>query len=402
MPVDNPPSEREEGTLSKEFSCPSCGADLKLKGDETHVICPYCESTVFVPDEYRTKPSKTHPPVHSSGTDTDYQAARRAAMQQAAKSAKFGRLLGCIMPILIIGFILLMNFLFNPAFHRMFGGALNKVASGVGLAERQELLSFGGEGTGAGLFEDARYVTADAQGNIYVAEYGGGRVQVFDDQGQFQTQWFAGDGDDIYIGGMDATADGRLAVTYDSELWILDGETGEVLRQLRHPDGWGFEDVCVADDGSVLAGWYKSRDDLVRFSPDGKLDLHVREVVSGITGDSELDTRVAVDGRGDIYVLGSFNCAVVKYSRNGEFRSRFGSSGDAEGQFSSPGALETDGQGNLHVTDMFGVKVYAPDGRYLDTWAEGGYVRDLDYRDGRMYMVDTQQRVRVLRVPAFE
>ena len=387
--------------MSKEFSCPSCGADLKLKGDQAHVRCPYCESTVFVPEEYRDRPQQPRQ-QHETTTPPDYTAAQQAAMQQAAKSAKFGRWLGCLLPLVIIGFVLFMNYQFNPAFRGLFGGAVEKAASSVGLAEGSELLSFGGEGTGAGLFEDARHVTSDADGNIYVAEYGSGRVQVFDHEGEFQTQWFVGEGEDVYIAGMDATADGRLAVTYGSELWLLDGATGERLRQLEHPDGWGFDDVCVADDGSIVATWYKNRDDLVRFSPDGKLDLHITEVVSGVTGDSELDANVAVDGQGAMYVLGTFNCGVVKYTRTGEFRNRFGSEGDAEGQFNSPGAVEVDGQGNLHVADIFGVKVYAPDGRYLDTWIEGGYVYDMDFRDGRMYTVNNEEKVRVLRVPEFE
>src|SRR6185436_902489 len=42
------------------------------------------------------------------------------------------------------------------------------------------VLRFGSEGTGAGRFEDARSVAVDGAGRIYVAEYSGGRVQVFD------------------------------------------------------------------------------------------------------------------------------------------------------------------------------------------------------------------------------
>lgn len=388
--------------MPKEFSCPSCGADLKLKREQTHVRCPYCESTVLVPEEFRSRPEE---PAGQPAAPPDYQAAQRAAVEQAARSAKFGRYLGCILPLVIIGFVLFMNWQFNPAVRGMFGGAVEKAASSVGLAEGREVLSFGGEGTGAGLFEDARFVTADAGGNIYVAEFDTGRIQVFDPEGGFRTQWFleAEDGDDeVYISGMDATSDGRLAIARESELHIYDGQTGEHLRELEHPDGWGFEDVCVADDGSVVATWYKSRDDVVRFSPEGELDLHIPEVVSGVTGDSELECKVAVGGRGDIYVLGTFNTAVLRYSRSGEFRNRFGSEGDAEGQFSSPGAIAVDGRGNPHVADMFGVMVFASDGRYLDTWLEGGYVFDMDYRDGRMYTVDNREQVRVMRVPELE
>jgi DNA-directed RNA polymerase subunit RPC12/RpoP len=392
--------------LAKEFSCPSCGADLKLKGTETHVVCPYCESTVLIPDEFRRKPERREP-EHTAETP-DYAAAHRAAMQkaameQAAKSASFGRWLGCLLPILIVGFVMVMNFLFNPAFRTMFESTFGKAASAVGLAEAQEVLSFGGEGTGAGLFEDARHITVDGEGTIYVAEYGSGRVQLFDGEGSFQTQWFLGEGDDVYISGMDAMSDGRLVIALSGELWIHDGETGERIRMLEHPDGWGFDDVCVADDGSIVTTWYCNRDDLVRFDPQGRLDLHVPEAISGVTGDSELDSKVTVDGQGNIYLLGTFNYAVLKYTRSGEFSNRFASEGDEDGQLTSPGVIEADGQGNIHVSDMWGVQVYAPDGRWLGEWLEGaGYIFGMDYRDGMMYTVDANQRVRVLRVPSFD
>ena len=242
--------------MAKEFSCPSCGADLKLSGTETHVVCPYCDSTVFIPDEYRSRPQREKP-QHTTPS-SDYEAAHRAAMQQAAmqqatKSAKFGRWLGCLLPVMIIGFVMVMNFLFNPAFRMMFDNTVGKAASAVGLGESSEVVSFGGEGTGAGLFEDARHIAVDAQGTIYVAEYGTGRVQLFDGAGNFRTQWFIGEGDDGYVSGMDAMSDGRLVIAIGGELGVYDGETGKRLRLLEHPEGWGFDDVSVGDDGSVVA-----------------------------------------------------------------------------------------------------------------------------------------------------
>jgi hypothetical protein len=53
------------------------------------------------------------------------------------------------------------------------------------------LISIGGEGIGPGLFTDARSVGIDESGRIYVGEYEGGRVKVFDARGKFLTQWFA-------------------------------------------------------------------------------------------------------------------------------------------------------------------------------------------------------------------
>ena len=51
------------------------------------------------------------------------------------------------------------------------------------------VLTFGGKGSGVGLFTDPRTISVDAKGNIYVADYSDGRVQVFDSQGNYASQW---------------------------------------------------------------------------------------------------------------------------------------------------------------------------------------------------------------------
>lgn len=83
---------------------------------------------------------------------------------------------------------------------------------------------FGGEGIGAGWFEDARSIAVDGRGNIYVAEYTGGRVQVFDPSGKFTTQWFIGDSKTCIS---DMTAD-RQGTVYVSagKIQRVEGTTG--------------------------------------------------------------------------------------------------------------------------------------------------------------------------------
>jgi DNA-binding beta-propeller fold protein YncE len=61
--------------------------------------------------------------------------------------------------------------------------------TGDGYAQPE--LSFGSEGIGPGNFTDARSIAVDAEGHVYVGEYSGGRVQVFDSTGKFLTQWTA-------------------------------------------------------------------------------------------------------------------------------------------------------------------------------------------------------------------
>ena len=49
--------------------------------------------------------------------------------------------------------------------------------------------SWGSRGTDPGLFGAARAIAVDAQGNVYVADSGNKRIQVFDNNGTFKTQY---------------------------------------------------------------------------------------------------------------------------------------------------------------------------------------------------------------------
>ena len=49
--------------------------------------------------------------------------------------------------------------------------------------------SWGQKGAGPGQFENVRSIAVDAQGNVYTADGGNGRVQVFDNNGTFKTEF---------------------------------------------------------------------------------------------------------------------------------------------------------------------------------------------------------------------
>jgi DNA-binding beta-propeller fold protein YncE len=50
------------------------------------------------------------------------------------------------------------------------------------------LLHWGGTGTGEGQFDGVKGIAIDAQGNVYVADNGNKRIQVFDSEGKFKSQ----------------------------------------------------------------------------------------------------------------------------------------------------------------------------------------------------------------------
>jgi DNA-binding beta-propeller fold protein YncE len=363
--------------MPRTFDCPKCGAPVSYERDvvgaNLTAQCRYCNSALTVPDELHGRPAQIIN-IHVGSGD-------------AGKSLTKWILLVVLVPVvaLVIGAIAIGGFVV-PSF-RSSNSALpvvNPVRGRTATKKSEpgfasEVLKFGSDGIGPGMFKDARSIAVDRGGNIYVGEYSGGRVQVFDSTGKFKTQWSVDPKMPLR-----ALAADRKGVVYVVQKGVIsrhDGETGNPLGQLRYADGDGFDDVGVAADGGLVAAWYRNRDDIIRFAPSGEVTRTIRAAISSTSGDSELNTRVAVDGLGNIYALGTFNNAVFKFSPDGKFLTRFGSDGDQPGQFRAPSAIAVDGKGRLYVSDFKGVQVFDSNGRYLAVFNPGGTASGMVFND---------------------
>jgi DNA-binding beta-propeller fold protein YncE len=260
------------------------------------------------------------------------------------------------------------------------------------------LLNFGSEGIGPGMFTDARSIAVDGVGRIYVGEYNGGRIQVFDADGKFVTQWTIGDRQTI-MRGLAADRKGTVYVVNGGAIERYRGETGEKLGQVAYERS-GFDDVTTTLDGGLVAAWQSNRDDIVAFDPNGKLVRTIRAAISSASGDSELDTRVAADGAGNIYALGRFNNAVFKFTRDGKFTTRFGDDGDQPGQFRAPYSIAVDGYGRVYVGDMKGIQVFDANGRYLTLIDLKGVAFGMVFNDKNELFVAARDHVMKFALPS--
>jgi DNA-binding beta-propeller fold protein YncE len=256
------------------------------------------------------------------------------------------------------------------------------------LPQATTIPSFGGEGIGPGRFTDARSIGVDGDGRIYVGEYQGGRVQVFDAEGDFLTQWHADR--DRPLRGLAVGRDGTVFLVQGGTIQRFQGETGEVLQPVDHPAGDGFDDVAMTADGGLVAFWYAAgQDNLVTFGRTGEVELTIPAAASGPAEESELDLRVASDGEGNLYGLGTFTQSVFVYSPQGRFLNRVGSSGDETGQLRAPSSIAVDDQGRIYVGDVDGVEVFHRDGRHLGTIDVEGFPFGLTFdAQGRLLVVN--------------
>lgn len=471
--------------MPETFNCPNCGAPLDYKGSDPIIRCPYCSTSVVVPENLRAKPSFSSQPsnftlsgmgdmgsliqkarrikdvkdlaqagqmdkavsLYREITDSSHHDAEIAVQSLAqgraitlsnfsaadvyAKAreqytpppslppiqvpvARASSRVGCLVGCFVTGLVL---FIVAVTLIPIFGSAIPLMMQSQGMPEAlqtalpeiitqmpeviptvhhfaEERLNFGGEGTGAGLFTDPRAIAINPKsGNIYVADYQGGRVQAFDANGKFITQWKVEDKKTI-ISALAADRKGNVFVCATSYIYRYDGSSGKLLDKIKAGDAvtYHFDDITPAADGTLFA--IGGGETIVHMDSTGKTLSTIPDAISTITEDAELSARIAVDGEGNIFVLGRFNNAVFKFNEKGKFINKFGSDGDKEGQFRAPYAIAVDGSGNVYVSDIKGIQVFDGEGRYIDLIDTDGVAFGLIFDDqNNLYIASNVNKV---------
>ena len=366
--------------MIKTLQCPACGAPLEYDEDNERdtIRCHFCNSTAVLP-------------------------ARPRAQQQHIRISfgrpKFGsKGSPATVALVIVAVVLLVGGGIVFAVIGLIGRAASDVTRSVVNTNTRTTLKppspparppepkpfFGKEGVGAGHFKDARSIAVDAAGNIYIGEYTGGRIQVFDSSGQFVSQWTVDP--KMPLRGMTADRRGTVYVIQRGEINKYEGATGKHLGTTGGGGGH-YDDVTATPDGGLVAFARKGHDNVVRLDASGQVKQTIEKAVSGQTDRSELSIRVAADGVGNVYALGEFNDAVFNYSPEGRFQTRFGGDGDEPGLFRAPGAIAVDNQGRVYVADFKGVQVFDPNGRYIKVIGVKGAASGLAFTDKNELLV---------------
>jgi DNA-binding beta-propeller fold protein YncE len=376
--------------MPKTFDCPKCGAPVTLQhaaSPRTTIRCDYCHSQLIAPNEGAGQPARVVR-VNVSG---------------------LGKWLWLMIAIPVVGVVLVILAAIGvlaPAFYSVSRAVKesnppsrpNTPPKETRSSFAPELLRFGNEGIGPAMFTDARSIGVDGEGRIYVGEYTGGRIQVFDSTGKFITQWSIGDRKTL-LRGLAVDRKGTVYAVHGGSIVRYAGQTGEKLGELEYERS-GFDDAAMGADGGLVAAWHSNRDDIVVFDGNGKLVRTIPAAISSASGDSELSMRVAVDGAGNIYALGRFNNGVFKFGRDGKFINRFGSGGDQPGQLRAPYSIAVDGYGRVYVGDIKGIQIFDANGRYLNMITQKGMAFGMFVDNDNKLFVIARDHVIKYEVPA--
>ena len=218
------------------------------------------------------------------------------------------------------------------------------------------LRSFGSKGDGEGEFNDPSGIAYLNNGNIVVADSENNRLQIFTEQGEYLTQ-IGGEGnldhqfnDPVTPVGLSVDSDGNIIVAdADNKLIKIFTPSGQFLRKFG-------EDLlvdpchCIQENQYFIVSDYSDQSVKV-FNTDG--DFRYRFGSEG-EGDGEFNEPqcLSVDKAGHLMVCDSENHRVQVLEVNGKFLTKFGRYGSEIGELNGPTSTVVLTDGRIVVTDL--------------------------------------------------
>ncbi len=192
----------------------------------------------------------------------------------------------------------------------------------------------------------------DAAGQIYVADSGNNRIQVFTADGRFLRQW-----------GSTCKLDTREGCP---------GGSGQ--GQFNEP--WG---IAVGKDGSVyVSDTWNHR--IQKFDSEGKFVTMwgAFESTGGELGKQSIfygPRSLAIGQDGNLYAMDTGNRRVQVFAPDGMFVAQYGGGGLTDGRFDEPTGLGQDAAGNWFVADTWNRRIQKFDRsfRYTAQWPIAGW-----------------------------
>ena len=219
------------------------------------------------------------------------------------------------------------------------------------------------EPDGAGGFYDPWGLAVDADGFVYVADTWNHRVQKFTADGAFVTMWGSygvsesgSGGGGLFWGPRDITTEGELVYVSD---------TGNKRIQVFQPDGefvtqWGgkgaidgkFDEpvgIAIAPDGTVyVADTWNQR---IQAFNSNYFYLRKWEIYTWLGSSLENKPYLAVDNQGRVYATDPEGYRILVMDQDGTFLTSIGQYGSDDEGFLLPTGIDIDDEGNIWVAD---------------------------------------------------
>jgi tripartite motif-containing protein 71 len=223
---------------------------------------------------------------------------------------------------------------------------------------------WGSQGNGEGQFQNTSsqdwlgHMIVDTHGNLYVIDANNFRIQKFDSNGNYQTQWGTkgtGDGEfsfipfDIAIDPQDNVYVCESASVHRVQKFDENGKFLLTWGKLGYKDGeFSSGDNCsvaVDPDGNILVADNSGR--IQKFDANG---LFLSKIILSPVNDVSVSLwNMAVDQQGNIYVGDATHALVIKLDYDGQVLASW-TIGEAESTNLQDIAVDT--EGNIYISDV--------------------------------------------------
>jgi tripartite motif-containing protein 71 len=237
-------------------------------------------------------------------------------------------------------------------------------------------------------------VAVDKSGNVYIGDRGNYCIKKFDTEGRLITQWGDPGQKDGQFSGIDNIEVDNSGIVYVLETDFTKWENcriqkfttygqfiGALERKASDTDNvkWPI-DLATDDKGNifVLAVEYIREQNCTggvrveKYMRDGEFVSQWKADPGSGDGQLQRPNAIAVDVKGNIYVIDEGNHRVQKFDSSGKFLMKWGGQGKGNGLFSSPRGIAVDNSGNIYIVDRDAVQKFTSEGEFLARWEKGG------------------------------
>ena len=245
------------------------------------------------------------------------------------------------------------------------------------------------ETQGTETFQNARPISVDGTGKVYVSYLIGQWIRILSPEGEslaeFKIALPSREGGFTELGGVTVDSSGKVyavdSVDVDWEWGIPSiqkfDSNGQFITLWDVPeeakDRFKYPTLIAVDGSGNMYVTDKSSHSVHKLDAQGK---YIKSWGSKGTGDGQFDSPegIAVDGSGHVYVCDRQNSRIQKFDSDGKFLAKWGKEGSGDGEFHFPAAVAVDKEGNVFVADSDNHRVekFTAEGKFLAKWGEFG------------------------------